>query len=158
MDGGDFYLVLLQDPGDLRRPLSAEAEGEDPLNDFGSFLIHDPLLPILRVFAVPVGRVRGQMLPGLALHLHHRTDLVAGVPHIEFVDDVDERGKIVLLLGKAVDAIIDGNKADVLFHKQDLGVHSYFKVVPADAAHVLYSDRGDIPRVDEIDQLLPCGP
>ena len=48
---------LRQDMGDLRRTIAADAQPEDFPYHFGGFFVHDPLLFVLRVLHVPVGRM-----------------------------------------------------------------------------------------------------
>ncbi len=57
--------------------------------------------------------------------------------------EIQKRGKIILLLVGAVDAIVDGDKPDALVPEHDVSVKTHFQIVTPKAAHVLYDDAPD---------------
>ena len=72
------------------------------------------------------------MLAGVALDLHHSTDLLAGVLRIPLIDDVPKRSELIITLG-AVHAIVDSNKVNVMLREHDLGIHAHLQIITAQA-------------------------
>ena len=72
------------------------------------------------------------MLAGVALDLHHGTDLLAGVLRIPLIDDVPKRSELIITLG-AVHAIVDSNKVNVMLREHDLGIHAHLQIITAQA-------------------------
>ena len=111
--------------GNLGRPLSGNAHTEYFSDHLGGILVHNPVVLVSRVFEVTIRRVGTQGLTGLTFGLKHRADFLAGVLGIPFVDNVEERGKITVLLIGAVHAVIDGDKPDIGAGQYNLGVVAY---------------------------------
>lgn len=72
------------------------------------------------------------MLTGVALDLHHGTDLLAGVLRIPLIDDVPKRSELIITLG-AVHTIVDSNKVNVMLREHDLGIHAHLQIITAQA-------------------------
>jgi len=72
------------------------------------------------------------MLAGVALDLHHGTDLLAGVLRIPLIDDVPKRSELIITLG-AVHTIVDSNKVNVMLREHDLGIHAHLQIITAQA-------------------------
>ena len=72
------------------------------------------------------------MLAGVALDLHHGTDLLAGVLRIPLIDDVPKRSELIITLG-AVHTIVDSNKVNVMLREHDLGIHTHLQIITAQA-------------------------
>ena len=68
---------------------------------------------VVRVFEVAIGWIGTQRFAGLAFSLEYRADLLAGILGIPFVDNIEERGKITVLLVGAVHSVVDGDEADI---------------------------------------------
>ena len=83
------------------------------------------------------------------------TDFLACVLDIEFVDDVQKRSEIVVLLIIAVNAVVDCNEADIAVRKFDFRIHSDFKIISAYTGHILDDNSIDFPCIDKRNQLLP---
>ena len=140
MDGPSFHTPCKDLPDNNRR-----------------FFINDPVFRVIRIFRVAIRRMCCQVLPGLTLLSHSSDDLLAGVLHIELIDDVQKRREVIILLVGAVHTAVDGNEADVVLRKHHLGIEADLKVVATDAAHVLSKDDTDLPRFDQRDHPLPVG-
>ena len=76
------------------------------------------------------------MLAGVALDLHHGTDLLAGVLRIPLIDDIAEGSKLIVALG-AVHPIVYGNKVNIMLREHDFGIHTHLQVITAEARHIL---------------------
>lgn len=70
---------------------------------------------------------------------------VAGVLGIPLVHYVEERGEVVILWLVTVHAVIDCNKAYLLFGEQNLGIKADLKIVSAETAHILDDNCADFP-------------
>ena len=70
---------------------------------------------IVRVFHIAVGRIGGQILTGFTLLLHDCFDLFTAVLDIEFIHDVQERSKIVVLLIGTVHTAVHSDEANIVF-------------------------------------------
>ena len=62
---GGHYTVRAQFWGNLSRSQARHAHLEDPPDDWRRWLVHDPLVLVLRVFLVAVGDIGGQRYPAL---------------------------------------------------------------------------------------------
>lgn len=148
-------LPLQQCLGYLRRPLSGYAHFEDVFNHIGCNLIHDPAVLVLRIFEIAIRWIGTQRLTRFALGLEHRSDLLAGVLGVPFVDDIEERGKIAVLLIGTVYAVVDGDEADISAGQNYLGVVTHLEVISAQSAHVLDNDSANLTLVHKGHQALP---
>ena len=110
---------------------------------------------IVRVFEIAIRRIGTQRLAGFTLRLEHRSDFLTGVLGIPFVDDVEKRSKIAVLLIGAVYAVVDGNEPDIGTGQHHLGVVAYLEVVSSQSAHVLDNDRADLALVHQCHKALP---
>ena len=62
----------------------------------------------------------------------------------DVLDDVEERGKIAVLLIDAVDPVANGDEAHIHVGKHNLGVKAYLEVVPAETGHIPDNDCPDL--------------
>ena len=60
--------------------------------------------------------------------------------------------------GGAVHAVVNGDKADILFRECDFRVKPYFEIVAPEAGHILDNDRPHKPRLHIGHHLLETGP
>ena len=85
---GRQHTVSLQPLGNLSRPQAADAHLENPPYYLRRWLVHDPLVPVPRVFLVAKRDVGGQGYSGIATALHDTANLVAGIFCVPFVEKV----------------------------------------------------------------------
>ena len=125
---------------------------------FGGLLIDNPVQFVLRVFHLPMRRVCAEQLTRLPFRLKHSADFPAGILGVKLVEDIDERGHVVLCLVRAVHTVVDGNEPHVSVGKNHLGIHADLQVVTSKAAHILDDNRSDLPVIHQIHQALPVRP
>lgn len=142
-------------PWQFEKALSGYAHFEDILDHIGCDIVYDPVMLVIWVFEITIRRIGTQRFAGFAFCFEHRTDLLTGVLGIEFIENIDERSKIAVLLICAVHAVVDGNKADICAGKSHLGVVAHLEVVSSQSAHVLYNDRTDFALVHKCNKTLP---
>ena len=58
----------------------------------------------------------------------------------DVLHNVEERGKITVLLVCAVYAVVDSDKPHALFFEHDFGIKTDFQIITPKAAHVLYNN------------------
>ena len=104
---------------------------EDFPHHICGLLINDPVVFILRVFDVAIGRIRTQRLAGLSFGFEHSPDFAAGILGIELIENVDERCHVIFGAVDAVHAVVDGDEADVGIGKDHLGVHTDLQIISA---------------------------
>ena len=155
MGSGIFDFALGEDIGNLRRSISVHAQLENLTNYLGGSIVHDPMVLIVRVFGISVWRLGTQRFAGFALCLEHRTNFLTGVLGVKFVENVDKRSKITVLLIGAVHAIVDGNEANICAGKGYLSVKTDLEVVSSQSARVLYNDRTDLAFAHKGHKALP---
>ena len=51
---------------------------------------------------------------------------------LPFVDDIDKRNKLIVLLIGAVHTTVDGDEPDVILGECDLSVHPHFQIITTD--------------------------
>ncbi|MPN48611.1 hypothetical protein SDC9_196221 [bioreactor metagenome] len=84
-------------------------------------------------------------------------DLAAGVPKIPFRHDVEERRELATVAVEAVDAVGDGDEADVLLPEEHFRVKARLQIIPAYPAHILADDRIDAPALYFGNKGFPAG-
>lgn len=128
------------------------------LSDYlGCRFIHQELLLVL--FG-PLIAVRDRAAaPHSFLHpgLEYRLDLVAGVLGVPLVHDVQERREVVVGGLCAVHAVVDGNEADALLGKNDLGVVAHLQIVPPEPAQVFDNQGGHMARFNLAQKGVEAG-
>ena len=154
LDGQDVFGG--QQLGNLHRAFSRNAQVKNTLDDLGSSLVHNPLLFVRWVFHIPVGRISAEVFPSVSFGTHDGTDFLTGIAGVEVVEQVAERGKIVIPF-VAVHTIIDGYISNITFHKETLGIVAHFQIVPAHAGHILDNNGLDFPRFCKAYHLIPTG-
>lgn len=148
-------LPLLQNGGNLGGPVTGDAQAEYLPDHLCGLLVHDPVVFILRVLQVAVRRIGAERLSGIALRLKHSLDFPAGILGVELVENIDEGRHVVFRAVDTVHAVVDGDEADIVGREKHLRIHTDLKVVPSEAAHILYDDDADFVLVDHADEPLP---
>ena len=145
---GDQNLGFAEEVRDLGSPHALAGQVEDLPHHLGGLGIHHQGLLVRWGSDIAVGNRAAAPLAILHPGAEDGLDLVAGVPAVELVHDV-EKGREVVLLGLgAVDAVVDGDEPHALVGEHDLGVEAHLEIVPSEAAHILDDDRADVARLD----------
>ena len=153
-----LHLCFFQLVCNLRGTIALHAPSEDLTDNGCGFIINNPmLLRIVGVFHVAIGRIGGQILTGFAFLLHGCLNLFTAVLDVKFVDDIQERSKIVVLLIGAVHTAVYGNETDIVFGEKHLGIDAYLQIVSADTAHVFGEDDTNFIILHQFDHMLPIG-
>ena len=132
-------------------------EAEDFSNNLCGFGVNNPSALILGVFNISVGRVRTQRFTRLSFCLKYGAYLFARILGVPLVDDIEEGGKIAVLLIGTIHSVVYGNEADIHTGKEYFGVVTDLEVVSAESAHILYDDRSDLAVFRKGDKALPIG-
>ena len=82
------------------------------------------------------------MFPGLAAHLHNRSDFLAGVLCVIIVKNIFKNGKIVLTFS-AVHIIIDGDKTDIISRKYEILQAAHVGILAPQPGQVFDNQRGN---------------
>jgi len=80
------------------------------------------------------------LLAGFPFGFEHSSDFLAGVLGVPFVDDVEERGEVAVLLIGAVNAVVDSDEANACLREHDLGIVPDFQIIPTQSRHILDDD------------------
>ena len=127
----DQDLLSLKSFSDRSERRSVSGHSEDALHDFGGLRIDQKRFVFGHLVAV------GDRSAASDSMLHSITedgfDLLAGIPGIPLVHDIQERSELVLGRTVAVHIVIDGDKPHAFFRKEDLGVETDLKIIPADS-------------------------
>lgn len=75
---------------------------------------------VLWVFPVPIGRVDAEMFASFPFGLHNSAYFLADVLGVPFVDDVQKMREIAVLLVRAVDTVVNGDKSHPPFSQTGL--------------------------------------
>lgn len=110
---------------------------------------------MIRVFDVAIRRNCRQVFAGFSLEPEWGTHFLAAVPNVVFVDNVDERDELIVLLVGTVHTAVDGNEPHVILWECDLGIHPNFQIISTDAAHALRDDRANLPFFHQRHHALP---
>ena len=129
---GRKNLIPFKDPGNLLRAFAADAEVKDALDNRRGFLVQNPLVLVVRVAAVAVGRLAEMLAAGAAL-MQADTDFLGGIARIPLVEQVADRGKALSVPALAVHAVVDGNEPHIVAGEDDVGVLAYSQVITTKA-------------------------
>ena len=145
---GDQNLRFAEEVRDFGSPHALAGQVEDLPHHLGGFGIHHQGLLVRWRSDIAIGNRAAAPLAILHPSAEDGLDLVAGVPAVELIHDV-EKGREVVLLGLgAVDAVVDGDEPHTLVGEHDLGVEANLEIVPPEAAHILDDDCADVARLD----------
>lgn len=148
-------LQLSQVPGDFAGAVAFSGHLEDQPDNWSGFRVNGQMA--FAVSQIAVGGLCGDPLTAHALGPKYRPDLLAGVLSVPLVDDVAERGEVVVL-PLAVHAVVDRDKPHIVLREADLCVHPYLQVVAAETGHILDDDRADEAAFNIGQHLLEARP
>ena len=120
------YFVRFQLVCNLLRTSALHAHGENTPHHIGGNRVDLPASGIVRVFQIAVWNIGCQRNTALTLRLFDSADLAAGIPRIKLVEPVlDARKIVVCAVGiNGIEVVIDGNIADTVLRKGEIGVKS----------------------------------
>ena len=150
-DGQD--LVLPEPVLDLADTVAADIHGEYLPDNMGGFRIGQKMILILRVDDIPIGRLAVDALAPLGFCLLDRADLLGGVARVKLVEPVAQRRELVIL-PRRVNAVVDGDIADVVLREDDLDELAGFQVITAQARQVLRDDSSHMARLHLLEHGL----
>ena len=130
--GGALHLFLCEYLGDLMGAVPLHRKPEDPPHHSGGFLVHQPVVLILRVFFVAIDGVVGGGLACLPLNTVCCRNLFGLVTQIPFVHDIEKGSKLAAVLFLAVNVIGDSYKMNPILPEHYLGVKAGLQVISAD--------------------------
>ena len=149
-------LLSLQFPGYGHVSQAALRHREDPCHHAGGLWIGHKAVFVVGRLAVAIGWLRADKQPLAGPLAFGSADLGGYIPGVHIVQDVLERGDIVVLLG-TVEVVGDGNVADALLRKVHLGVVAGHDVVSAQTGQILCDDHVDVSAFDIGNQPLEAG-
>jgi len=130
--GGALHLFLCEYLGNLIGAVPLHRKPENPPHHSGGFLVHQPVVFILRVFFVAIDGVVGGGLARLALDTVRCRNLFGLVTQIPFVHDIEKGRKLAAILFLAVNVIGDSYKMNPILPEHYLGVKAGLQVISAD--------------------------
>ena len=77
------------------------------------------VVPVARVYDVPIGHSAVDALPALGLGLFDGPDFLGRIAGVKLVKPVSQRGKFVVL-PRRVHAVVNGDITNIIFWKNDL--------------------------------------
>ena len=158
MNSRTFYFCVLQLLGNLRWAIALHAPCENLADNGCGFIIDNPmLLWIVRVFHVAVGWVSGQILSSFTFLLHNGTDFLTAVLDVKFVDDIQKRRKIVVLLIGAVHTAVYSDETDIVFGEKHLSIDTNLQIVSADTTHILGKNDTNFIILHQFNHSFPIG-
>ena len=130
--GGALHLFLCEYLGNLMGAVPLHCKPEDPPHHGGGFLVHQPVVFVLRVFFVAIDGVVGGGLARLSLDTVCCRNLFGLVTQIPFVHNIEKGSKLAAVLFLAVNVIGDSYKMNPILPEHYLGVKAGLQVVSAD--------------------------
>ena len=127
----------------LRRSKTSHTQSENISDYLGGFLIYNPEQLVFRVFNITVRRIGTEWLTRLSLGFEHSTDFLASILSVPFINNVKKRCKVTICLVCTINTVVNSNESYICIRKHNLGIISYFKVIPAESRHILDDNRSD---------------
>lgn len=125
-------LIPFKNPGNLFRAFAVDAEVKDALDNQRGLLVQNPLVLVVRIAAVAVGRLTEVLAAGAAL-MQTDTDFLGGIARIPLVEQVANRSKALSVPALAVHAVVDGNEPHIVAGEDDVGVLAYGQIITTKA-------------------------
>ena len=129
---GRENLIPFKNPRNLLRAFAVDAEVKDALDNRRGILVQNPLVLVVWVAAVAVGRLAEMLAAGAAL-MQADTDFLGGTARLPRVEQVADRGKALSVPALAVHAVVDGNEPHIVAGEDDVGVLAYSQVITTKA-------------------------
>ena len=121
-------LLLRQHTGNLGRAVPGKAKLVNLLHHRGGFLVYNKILVL--VHHIAVNRLAGNRLAAHAFCSFYCFDFLARISHQPFVEQISQRGKIVVHAAVcAVHIVVDSDKTHSLLREQHFRVKPYLQVV-----------------------------
>ena len=149
-------LLFFQNPCNLLRAFAVNAKVEDELDYRSRFFIQNPVILVLRVTAVSVGRFAHVLPTGSSLP-QTDTDFLAGITGIPLVEQITDCGEALAVSPVAVYAIIYSDKADIITRKDNIRILSNSQIVTTKAAEVFDQPAAHKPLLDKLKAFLHTG-
>ena len=150
-------IVLFKLGGNLLCSEPLQSHAVNAAHNLGCLVIHDPMLRIIRVLDVTIGRL-AHRLTGIALDLIADAPLFADIAGIPLVHDIEKGRKVVFRLVGAVYAVVDGNEANAVLREGDLRIEAHTEVITTHATEVFYKDNAHLTGFNVGNQAFPIGP
>ena len=149
-------LFFFQNPCNLLRAFAVNTKVEDELDHRSSFFIQNPVILVLRVTAVAVGRFTHVLSAGSSLP-QADTDFLAGISWIPLVEQIADCGKALAVSPVAVHAIVYSDKADIVARKDYIRILSNGQIVTTKTAQVFDQPTANKPLFDKLKAFLHTG-
>ena len=149
-------LLFFQNPCNLLRAFAVNAKVEDELDYRSRFFIQNPVILVLRVTAVSVGRFAHVLPTGSSLP-QTDTDFLAGITGIPLVEQITDCGEALAVSPVAVHTVIYGDKADIVARKDNIRILSNSQIVTTKSAEVFDQPAAYKPLLDKLKALLHTG-
>ena len=153
---GTLHLLGGEHFGNLIGSVPLHGQPENAPHHGGGFLIHQPVVFVLRVFLVAVDGAVGCGLARLALHPVGRRNLFGLVAQIPLVHDIQKRRKFAAFLFVAVNIVGNSNKMNPVLPEHDLGIKAGLQVITTDPTEVFAQQVGHLPGLNVGDQAFPA--
>src|SRR5699024_11211992 len=127
--GGALHLFLCEYLGNLIGAMPLHRKQEDSPHHSGGFLVHQPVVLVLRVFFVAIDGIVGGGLACLAFDTVCCRNLFGLVTQIPFVHDIEKGGKLAAVLFLAVNVIGNSDKMNPILPEHYLGVKAGLQIV-----------------------------
>ena len=128
----DAFLFKLG--GNLFRAKALQRHIKNAPDNLCSFFINDPMLGIVRVLDIPIGR-KSHRFAGVAFDFITDTAFLADVAGIPLIEQVSDGCQFVFSLGR-VDVVRNGNKSDVMVREKFFCQPSDLNIVSAQTGKV----------------------
>ena len=135
-------LLLGQHTGNFGWTVPGKAQAENLLDHWGGFFVHDKAS--ILAFEIAIDRLTCDRLATHAFAAENCLDFLARISHHPFVEDITQRGKIIVALC-AVHSIVDSDKANTPLRENHIRIHSHLEIVSPQSRHILDNDRSDFP-------------
>lgn len=134
---------------DLGHPHIADAIGkhpEDVPHHIGGGQVYDQVMPVSGALHISEGSVAAQIHPGFGSGSVGGFSFAGALPGVERVHHIGDRQGQIIKAVPGVDVFGYRDKADALFLKVMLDVHSHLSVLPPKSREVFHDDHIDFFR------------
>ena len=149
------YFLPFKLGGNLLRSHAIQGHTVDTLDHLGGLIVYDPVFGVIRVFHIAIGRL-SHRLTRIALDLIADSALFGNVPRIPLVEQVADRGKLVIALGR-INVVRNCYKTDIVLREKFFGQAADLDVVSAKTGQILHKDRCCLALFELLDHFHEAG-
>ena len=140
ISGRRFNSFVVKNRRDFERRFPIDCQPINTADNFGGFLVDQPMVFIVRIFFITIDSNVRQRLARFAFCAKGGLLFAAEITQIPFVHNIKERRKLIAVLIVTVNAVGDSDKVNMVLTEHYLSVKACLQIISADSGHILHKN------------------